>query len=324
VTLVDGFGRRFHYLRLSVEDACDYRCRYCLPHGYHKEEPEPALSLDEIRRLVAAFAAMGFWKVRLTGGEPTVRRDIVDVARAVAGTPGVRRVALSTNGARLAALAADLAAAGVKAVNVSVDSLDPVRFREVTGRDDLAKVLDGVERAQALGLTTKINAVLMKGVNDGEFGDFVALTRARPVEVRFIELMPVADNMEFFASRHLKAASLVDWLAADGWLEAPRAEADGPARRFTKAGHLGSVGVIAPYAKDFCASCNRLRITSRGRLRLCLFAEGEHSLRSLLQDDSQSEALQASVRSLLGLKEVSHYLPEGKLGDTRHFAAIGG
>ncbi len=324
MTLVDGFGRRFHYLRLSVEDACDYRCRYCLPHGYRQTEPEPPLSLDEIRRLVAAFAALGFWKVRLTGGEPTVRRDILEIARAVAATPGVRRVALSTNGARLAALAAELKDAGVSAVNVSVDSLNPARFREVTGRDDLPKILNGVDRALALGLTVKLNAVLMKGVNDGEFADFLDRTKERPLEARFIELMPAADNMEFFTSRHLKASSLVDFLLADGWTEVPRAEADGPARRFTKAGHVGSVGVIAPYAKDFCASCNRLRVTSRGRLRLCLFAEGEHSLRLLLQSDDQRDALQASVRSLLGLKEVSHSLPEGKVGDTRHFAAIGG
>ncbi len=324
MTLVDGHGRSFHYLRLSVEDACDYRCAYCLPHGYHKEEPEAPLSLDEIRRLVAAFAGMGFWKVRLTGGEPTVRRDIVQIARAVARTPGVRRVALSTNGARLSSLALDLADAGIKAVNVSVDSLDAERFAKVTGRDDLPKVRAGIDRALALGMTVKLNAVLMKGVNDGEFADFIALTRTAPLEVRFIELMPVADNMAFFTERHLKAASLVDHLAADGWTEAARAEADGPARRFTKEGHRGAVGVIAPYAKDFCASCNRLRITSRGRLRLCLFAEGEHSLRPLLQDDSQIEALQASVRSLLGLKDVSHHLPEGRLGDARHFAAIGG
>lgn len=324
MTLVDGFGRRFHYLRLSVTDACDYRCRYCLPHGYHQEEPEPPLTSDEIRRLVRAFAAMGFWKVRLTGGEPTVRRDLIEIARVVAGTPGVRRVALSTNGARLAALAADLKSAGVSAVNVSVDSLNRERFREVAGRDDLPKILDGIERALALGMTTKLNAVLMKSVNDAEFGDFLDLTRERPLEARFIELMPVADNMEFFAARHLKASSLVDFLAADGWTESPRAEADGPARRFTKEGHAGSVGVIAPYAKDFCSSCNRLRVTSRGRLRLCLFAEGEHSLRSLLQDDGQCDELQASVRSLLGLKEVSHSLPDGNVGDARHFAAIGG
>jgi cyclic pyranopterin phosphate synthase len=324
VTLADSFGRTFHYLRLSVEDACDYRCLYCLPSGYRKEEPEPPLSVDEIRRLVAAFAGMGFWKVRLTGGEPTVRRDIVEIASAVARTPGVRRTALSTNGARLSALAAPLAAAGVSAVNVSVDSLDRARFAEITGRDDLPKVLDGVARALDLGLTVKVNAVLMKGLNDGEFARFVDLARERPIGVRFIELMPTADNIDFFSARRLKAESLTGWLAENGWTESPRAEADGPARRFSKPGHAGSVGVIAPYAKDFCASCNRLRVTSRGRLRLCLFAEGEHSLRPLLRSDSQLAELQNCVRSLLGRKDPSHYLPEGRLGDTRHFAAIGG
>ncbi|MDE2141818.1 MAG: GTP 3',8-cyclase MoaA [Elusimicrobia bacterium] len=324
MTLVDSHGRTFSYLRLSVEDACDYRCQYCLPHGYHKEESEPPLSVDEIRRLVAAFAGMGFWKVRLTGGEPTVRKDIVAIARAVAGTPGIRRVALSTNGSRLAALAGDLADAGVSAVNVSVDSLDAARFKEITGRDDLPKILDGISRAADLGMTVKLNAVLMKGFNDGEFSRFVELTRERDLAVRFIELMPTGDNMDFFTQRHLKAEALVEWLNGNGWNETPRAEADGPARKFTKNGHAGSVGVIAPYANNFCATCNRLRVTSRGRLRLCLFAEGEHSLRPLLQSDSQKTDLQESVRSLIGRKDVSHYLPEGRIGNTRHFAGIGG
>ena len=322
--LADSFGRTFSYLRLSVEDACDYRCRYCLPGGFKKEEAEPPLSVAEIRRLTAAFAEMGFWKVRLTGGEPTLRRDLVELAAAVSGTPGVRRVALSTNGARLAELADGLARAGISAVNVSVDSLDPARFQEITGHDHLPQVLAGVERALALGLDVKLNAVLMKGLNDGEFARFVALSREKKLAVRFIELMPTADNMDFFTERHLKAESLVAWLRGDGWTEAARAEADGPARRFEKPGHAGSIGVIAPYAKDFCASCNRLRVTARGRLRLCLFAEGEHSLRPLLQDDGQKTELQETVRALLGRKDVSHYLPEGRVGDTRHFAAIGG
>ncbi len=324
MTLVDSHGRTFTYLRLSVEDACDYRCQYCLPHGYHKEEAEPPLSVDEIRRLVAAFAGMGFWKVRLTGGEPTVRKDIVDIVRAVSTTPGIRRVALSTNGSRLSALAGEFHAAGLHAVNVSVDSLDSRRFKDITGHDDLPKIMDGISRAADLGMTVKLNAVLMKGFNDGEFAQFVALTRERPLSVRFIELMPTADNMDFFAKRHLKAEALVEWLNGDGWNETPRAEADGPARQFTKRGYSGSVGVIAPYANNFCATCNRLRITSRGRLRLCLFAEGEHSLRPLLQSDSQLSELQNSVRSLIGRKDISHYLPEGRIGNTRHFAAIGG
>ena len=324
MTLADSHGRTFTYLRLSVEDACDYRCQYCLPHGYHKEEAEPPLSVDEIRRLVAAFAGMGFWKVRLTGGEPTVRKDIVDIVDAVSKTPGIRRVALSTNGSRLAALAGDLRAAGLHAVNVSVDSLDGKRFHDVTGHDDLPKIMDGISRAVDLGMTVKLNAVLMKGFNDGEFAQFVDLTRARPLSVRFIELMPTADNMDFFTKRHLKAEALVEWLNTNGWNETPRAEADGPARQFTKKGYSGSVGVIAPYANNVCATCNRLRITSRGRLRLWLVAEGEHSLRPLLQSDAQLPELQDSVRSLIGRKDISHYLPEGRIGNTRHFAAIGG
>lgn len=324
MTLADSFGRKFHYLRLSVEDACDYRCRYCLPHGYKKEEPEPPLSVDEIRRLTAAFADMGFWKVRLTGGEPTLRRDLVEIASVVAATPGVKRVALSTNGARLRALVDDLARAGVGAVNVSVDSLEPARFKEITGQDHLPQILAGIERAQELGLDVKVNAVLMKGLNDSEFARFVDLARDKPLGVRFIELMPTADNMDFFTERHLKAESLVSWLGENGWLEQARAEADGPARRFEKPGYAGSVGVIAPYAKDFCSTCNRLRVTSRGRLRMCLFAEGEHSLRPFLQRDDQKTELQESVQNQLGRKDVSHYLPDGKIGSTRHFAAIGG
>jgi cyclic pyranopterin phosphate synthase len=324
VTLVDGFGRSFHYLRLSVEDACNFRCQYCLPHGYHKSEADSALSVAEIGRLTRAFAELGFWKVRLTGGEPTVRQDIVEIARTVSGTPGVRRVALSTNGYRLAELAKDLRTAGVAAVNVSVDSLNAARFAELTGKDSLGDVMNGIERSLELGLETKINAVLMKGLNDTEFGDFVGLTKERPVSVRFIELMPVADNKDFFAQRHLKAEHLVSWLAENGWKERARREGDGPARNFEKDGHNGSVGVIAPYAKDFCGSCNRLRVTSRGRLRLCLFSEADHSLRGFLQDDAQASELQERVKSLLGLKEVSHYLPEGKMGNTKHFASMGG
>lgn len=324
MTLVDGFGRSFHYLRLSVTDACGFRCAYCLPNGWHKTDPDEPLSVAEIGRLTRAFAGLGFWKVRLTGGEPTARPDLVEIARTVAGTPGVRRVALSTNGEKLAAMAAELKVAGVSAVNVSVDTLDRARFASTTGKDALPAVLAGVDEALRLGLSTKINAVLMKGVNDSEFESFVELARERPLGVRFIELMPVADNKDFFAEKHLKAETLVSFLLAGGWTERPRGEGDGPARAFTKDGFAGEVGVIAPYAKDFCASCNRLRVTSRGALRLCLFSDGNHSLRDLLQDDARLPALQARVKELLGLKEVSHYLPEGKTGDAKHFAMMGG
>lgn len=322
--LVDRFGRPFSYLRLSLEDACNFRCLYCLPNGYRPEGAEPSLSLPEIRRLVAGFADMGLWKVRLTGGEPTVRRDIVDVAEAVAGTAGVRRVSLSTNGYRLVELARSLRSAGVAAVNVSVDSLERDRFRQITGHDRLAAVLAGVERCLSLGFETKINVVLLKDLNEAEIDRFVAWTRDVPVAVRFIELMPTGDNLALFSRRHLSAARLVEKLLELGWTERPRKEGDGPARSFARAGHLGTIGVIAPYSKDFCSTCNRLRVTSRGRLRLCLFADGDASLRPYLKSDDQLEPLRSKVRELIGRKESGHSLPEGRLGDTRHFAMMGG
>lgn len=322
--LVDAFGRKFEYLRLSVEDACNYRCLYCLPNGYKKTEAEPPLSVDEIGRLTRAFAGLGFWKVRLTGGEPTTRRDIVELAGAVANAPGIRRVALSTNGYRLAELAEPLEAVGVRAVNVSVDSMIPERFARLTGGGRLETVLAGVEKCIELGLETKLNVVLMNDLTDSELDEFFTLCRTLPVSVRFIELMPTADNIDFFKERRATAEGLLKLLGERGWLEAARRPGDGPARRFQKAGHCGQIGVIAPYGKDFCASCNRLRVTSRGRLRLCLFAEGETSLRDLLQRDQDVPAVQARLQELIGRKEVSHYLPEGKLGATPHFAAIGG
>lgn len=323
--LVDGFGRSFQYLRLSVEDACNFRCRYCLPDGYERKDPEPPLSLAELRRVASAFADLGFWKIRLTGGEPTLRRDIVDIAAAVAAQPGVRVVSLSTNGYRLVELAAPLKAAGVRTVNVSVDSLDPETFRRITGHDRLAAVLAGVERCLELGFeSVKVNVVMLKGVNDGELGAFLGWTRRAPVSVRFIELMPTGTTAEYFSERHVPASGLVSRLGAEGWRELPREPGDGPSRRFGREGHAGQVGVIAPYAADFCSTCNRLRVTSRGRLRLCLFAEHESSLRPWLRSDDQRTELQERLRVLLGRKEVSHYLPEGRVGDVRHFAGMGG
>ena len=323
--LVDGFGRPFHYLRLSVEDACNFRCVYCLPDGYRKAVTEPPLSGEEIRRLVRAFAAMGFWKVRLTGGEPTLRGDIVEIARAVSSEPGVRRVCLSTNGYRLAGLANELRRAGVSVVNVSVDSLEPARFAEITGHDKLSLVRAGIEACLSAGFDrVKVNVVLLRGVNDEEVGSFLDWTRAAPVSVRFIELMQTGTNADFFSRRHLPATGIVSRLLDDGWSETGRATGDGPSRRFAREGYRGDVGVIAPYSRDFCSTCNRLRVTSRGRLRLCLFAESEVPLRHWLASDGQAEALQARVRELLGRKEVSHYLPEGRFGDARRFATMGG
>lgn len=323
--LTDSFGRVFHYLRLSVEDACNFRCLYCLPNGYHRAEELPPLTADEIRRLVRGFAGMGLWKYRLTGGEPTVRTDIVAIAEAVARQPGVRKVALSTNGYRLMELAAPLQRAGITSINVSVDSLDPERFAKITGHDKFKAVWSGIERCLELGIETKINVVMMKDLADDEIRKFLKLAADLPLTIRFIELMPTADNMGLFQTNRLETATLLRLFAEAEWTEEPRREAGaGPARLFGRLNSKGALGLIAPYSKDFCSTCNRLRVTSRGGLRLCLFAEADFSLRHLLQSDDQTPELQQTIRDLINKKEVSHYLPDGKIGNVKHFAMMGG
>lgn len=324
--LIDSFGRDFHYLRLSVTDVCNFRCVYCLPNGYQKpERAEEPLTVDEIRNLVAGFAELGLWKVRLTGGEPTVRRDFLELAAAVAATPGIRKVALTTNGYRLKQLASELRHAGITSLNVSVDSLDPGRFREITGTDRLDEVLDGIGAALKAGFeTVKVNAVLLRDLNDADLEAFLKWTVDVPVSIRFIELMRTGENEELFRRRHLSGGEVKLRLLRQGWSLRERAPGDGPAVEFEHPEHRGRIGIIAPYSQDFCRSCNRLRVSSTGGLRLCLFGEKDHALRPLLQHESQREELIASVRGLMDRKAVSHYLHEGIYGNTGNLAAIGG
>lgn len=324
--LADSFGRRFHYLRLSVTDACNFKCVYCLPHGYQRPEgAAPPLSLLEIRNLVSGFAAMGFWKIRLTGGEPTLRRDIVEIAREVSAIPGIRKVALSTNGYRLKQLAGPLCAAGVTALNVSVDSLDAGRFREITGQNRLSDVLEGIEAAYSAGFPhVKVNVVLMRDWNDSDLDAYLEWARDRAVSIRFIELMRTGTNHELFSRRHLSAGVIKLKLLQSGWRIRPRVEGDGPAVEFEHSSSRGRVGLIAPYAKDFCQTCNRLRVSSQGGLRLCLFGEKDHSVRHLLEDERQRGELIAEIHRLIGQKAATHYLHEEKYGNTYDFAAIGG
>lgn len=312
--MIDSFGRRFEYLRLSLDDACNLKCVYCLPNGYEKTETDPPLSLTEVRQLVSAFASLGFWKVRLTGGEPTTRRDIVELAAAVSAVPGVRRLAVSTNGYRLAELARPFKDAGVAAVNVSVDSLKPRIFAKITGRDILPQVLAGIDASLEAGLQVKTNTVLLRGMNDAEGPAFAELARSRAIEVRFIELMRTGENADFFRQRHRPVADL----SFDGWEEQSRQPGQGPARLFRKEGYAGALGLIAPYTPDFCGNCNRLRVTSRARLRLCLFAEGELDLRPHLGDPEKVRAL---VREAILGKEAGH---GDKVGSATNFARMGG
>lgn len=323
--LEDRFGRRFSYLRLSVTDVCNFRCSYCLPDGFHKENNDAVLGISEIRRLVRVFAGMGLWKIRLTGGEPTVRPDFCDVARTVADVPGIRKVAFTTNGYRLPERARDYYAAGLRAINVSIDSLDPRRFHEITGHDRLGEVAGGVQAALEAGFeSVKINTVLLKGLNDDELDGFVDFVRDRPVSLRFIELMQTGENLSYFRRHHLPATVVKENLLARGWRLVGRADGAGPAVEYEHPLSRGKIGLIAPYAKDFCATCNRLRVSARGHLHLCLFGAGGFDLRPWLQEDGQDEDLRARVLELLTRKKVSHFLQDGETGVRGHLASIGG
>ena len=324
-SLVDRFGRSFPYLRLSLTEACNYSCSYCLPDGYRAEGRPRFLELDEITRLVRGFAALGMSKIRLTGGEPSLRKDLLPIIAAVSAVPGVRRVAITTNGTLLPRHVGAWREAGLTALNVSLDTLDPARFHAFTGHDRFAEVTEGVEMALGLGFdSVKLNAVLLRGRNDDEMPAWLDYLRGRDIAIRFIELMRTGDNLDFFERHHLRAEALEDQLLDGGWTLRPRPPEAGPAREYSHPDYRGRIGIIAPYSKDFCAGCNRLRVTARGDLRLCLFGDFGIGLRPLLQSDDDFDALVARISTQLGLKAAGHGLHQGDTGLTPHLASIGG
>jgi cyclic pyranopterin phosphate synthase len=325
-TLHDGHGRRFDYLRLSLTDVCNFRCSYCLPDGYRRQaDAPPNLTVDEVRRLVAAFARLGLWKVRLTGGEPSLRRELIEIASAISQVPGVRRLAMTTNGYRLAERARDYAAAGINALNISVDSLDPARFAAITGHDRLGEVLGGIAAARAVGIgTVKLNSVLMRGINDLELEGFIAFVDRHDLSLRFIEVMRTNDNTAFFKRHHMPGAEIAARLEDMGWQRQAREQGAGPAVVYARPGHSGQIGIIAPYSRDFCTTCNRLRVSAQGKLHLCLFGEAGFDLRPLLQDDHQQDELVARIVALTASKAPGHRLHLGNSGATPHLASIGG
>lgn len=323
--LSDPFGRTFPYLRLSLTEACNFRCGYCLPDGYAADGRPVFLARDEVRRLVAAFARVGMRKLRLTGGEPTLRKDLVDIIGDVAAVPGVSKIALTTNGTRLSTHVRPWREAGLTALNVSVDSLDRGVFEALTGHDRLPGILEGVEQALGLGFASvKLNAVLLRGINDASLPQWLDYLRERPVSVRFIELMRTNDNVAYFDRHHVRAEALERDLASRGWVRTMRAADAGPAIEYLHPDYAGRIGVIAPYSRDFCAGCNRLRVTARGDLRLCLFGEFGVPLRPLLQRDEDGDALVDLIAAQLQLKAAGHGLHDGRSGIVPHLASIGG
>ena len=324
--LQDGFGRRLSYLRVSLTERCNFRCTYCLPNGFQKQAGLPAeLSRDEMRRAVQAFARLGLWKLRLTGGEPTVRTDFTEIAHELAGIGGIRRVAMTTNGYRLARRAKEWRAAGIDAVNVSIDTLDRARFAEVTGKDLLDNVLAGVDAALATGFdAVKVNSVLMRELEGDGWQDVLDFVRYRDVAWRFIELMRTTGNVQLHERQATPGAMVRKQLLDAGWYPLARRDGAGPAIEYAHPDYRGRIGLITPYEHGFCDSCNRLRLSSRGRLHLCLFGKDGLDLRDLLQSDDQQDELAARIVEAMPGKARGHRLKDGDSGATPHLASIGG
>jgi len=325
--LVDGFGRVATDLRVSVTDRCNLRCVYCMP-----AEPEwlprpEVLSFEEIERLVRVAAGLGVTHVRITGGEPTARRDLPELVRRVAAVPGIQDLAMTTNGVLLRKLAKPLREAGLQRLNVSLDTLRGERFVHIARREGLHEVLDGLDAATEAGFAPiKVNMVVMRGVNEDEVVDFAGLARDRAWQVRFIEFMPLDGDRSWSRERVVPAAEILDRVRAR-WPLVPASAgplAD-PARRWRFEDGKGDIGVIASVTEPFCASCDRIRITPDGKLRTCLFAGWETDLKGPMRSGASDADLAAIFRSAVSRKEAGHGInAPGFVQPARAMNAIGG
>lgn len=326
MALVDTYGRRINYLRLSVTDRCNMRCVYCMPaQGVAKLEHKEMLSYEELYRVASACVAQGIEKIRVTGGEPLVRRGLVDFLGRLSRVPGLKELVLTTNGLQLEELARPLREAGVARLNISLDSLRPETFARVTRGADLNRVLAGIEAAQRAGFgPLKINTVVMRGVNDQEILDFAALTLEKPFTVRFIEYMPTLKD-EGWGSRSMPGSEILARIAERyPLLPLVSSEMAGPARNFKIQGAKGALGIITPVSGHFCESCNRIRITATGRVRGCLFSEQGVELKPLLES-GDNEALRETLRRIVTQKPGRHHIAEqGAEPSVVNMSRIGG
>ena len=306
--LIDPFKRRIEYVRLSVTDRCDLRCSYCLPKGFQDfEEPATWLNFDEITRVMAAFAALGVRRIRLTGGEPLSRGRLPELAARLAKLPGIEDLSLSTNATRLAKLAQPLWAAGVRRLNVSLDSLDPKRFASITGGGDLAQVQRGLLAARAAGFAPiKINMVVMRGVNDNEVSAMVRYCAANDFTLRFIETMPIGNTGRAASEHYVDLQEVRRNLEKEYTLLPATMAGGGPARYYAVAGTDLKIGFITPISQHFCETCNRVRLTVDGNLYTCLGQEGKTELRPLLRASVSDEALRDAILMAIADKPERH------------------
>jgi cyclic pyranopterin phosphate synthase len=326
--LVDSWGREIRSLRVSVTDKCNFRCRYCMPaEGLEWLPREEVLSFEEIARLVRVLSAMGVDEVRLTGGEPLVRRDLPVLVSFLAEIPGVRDLSLTTNGVLLDRLAGPLVEAGLRRLNVSLDSLSHVRFAEITRRDALDRVLTGLEEAERYPelRPIKVNCVAMRGFTEEEVPALAELARRKPYVVRFIEFMPL-DADQAWREDEVLTGGEIRALIEERWplVEIP-AKPSSTARRFRFADGAGEIGFVNPVSEPFCSSCDRIRLTADGQLRTCLFSRREWDLKAPLRDGSSDDELAALIRFAVRHKELKHKINDpGFVRASRSMSQIGG
>ena len=328
--LIDQFKRRISYLRLSVTDRCDLRCAYCMPERQTFLPRSEVLSLEELHQLALGFIARGVTKIRLTGGEPLVRRDMIELVRALGRQvgEGLEELTLTTNGTRLALFADDLAAAGVRRVNVSLDTLDRPRFAELARRDSLPQVLEGLAAAKAAGLKVKINTVALKGVNEAELPDLIAWAHGKGFDLTLIEVMPLGE-VETDRFDHYLPLDAVRQQLEQRFTLAPSAHrSGGPARYFDVAETGGRLGLITPLTNNFCEGCNRVRVTATGQLYACLGGTEQVDLRAALRSDESDAQLSAALDRAMAIKPERHHFairaPGAAPALPRHMSLTGG
>jgi cyclic pyranopterin phosphate synthase len=324
---LDRYGRRIHYLRISLTDHCNLRCIYCMPDDISFKPNAELMQDDEILRLVSLFAQSGFDKFRLTGGEPTVRAGIVDLVRQISRTPGVRSLSMTSNGVLFSRLAQPLAEAGLKRVNFSLDTLEPEKFRRLTRRGSLSEVWEGIQAAEAAGLKPiKINTVVVRGYSEQDVIELARLTIKRPWQVRFIEMMPFAGATDFQLTQVVTAAEIRQQLEGEfGPLETLNGgQLDGEARMYRIPRSRGQVGFISTVSEPFCSTCTRARLTADGRLRLCLLNEMEVDLLAPMRQGGSDDALLSLIREAIWNKPWGNSLSTGQVPLNRVMSQIGG
>lgn len=323
----DPYKRTIDYMRISVTDRCNLRCIYCMPsEGVKPLEHKSILGYEEIARVVRIAAGLGVKKIRITGGEPLIRKNLVHLISSISSIKGIEDVSLTTNGILLKKLARALAEAGLKRVNVSLDSLSPVKYREITRGGNINEVLEGIREAEHAGMApVKINMVPVRGINDEEIEEFARLTIETPYHVRFIEFMPFGSGELWSGDKYIPVGEIKKRVSGIAQLTPVKARKSGPARYFRLKNAAGVIGFISPVTHHFCDSCNRLRLTSDGKLRPCLFSETEVDLKSAIRQGADDCEIERLLRLSVEIKPQGHTISHGKnISCLKPMSKIGG